>query len=364
MTGLFPEGRASSFAAQLILSIKKNLLRRGAAPGKRLLLSLSGGADSTALAVALARLRPSLRLSLSAFHLNHNLRAEAKGDQEFVERLCESLEIPLFAESAPVREIAAARKAGLEETGRSLRYDALRSLKARLGADFILLAHQLDDLCEDALMRLLRGAGWPALGGMRELEGEIFRPLLFVPARNLKTFLRETGIGWRCDKSNGDESFLRNRVRLRIAPLFKAENPSFENNIKHLREGAELDEQFWAEYLSPCLAAAMRAAILAPDCALIVLPREALRAIRPAARVRLYRLVVKEIASRLPPGQNRAEALFALDRALEAKKTGKIFQFPGDISALLHKGSIYFYKHASPEGRETVARALAAAGAP
>ncbi|MDE5832836.1 MAG: tRNA lysidine(34) synthetase TilS [Desulfovibrio sp.] len=340
--------------AALCLRAEKVALKYGAAAGKTLLLALSGGGDSVAMTVIFHILSRRLKINLLAAHINHNLRPEADADAAFSRDLCDWLKIPFFEKSYPIRELAKEARKGLEETGREKRYEALRELRINLRADLILIAHQLDDLCEDVMTRFIRGTGWPGLAGMRVLEAGVFRPLLFVGGEELREFLRELGFSWREDSSNADLSFLRNRVRREMIPWLKKENPSFEDNIKRLHTAATFDDEFWRDYLRPYFDAAVSGMIKLTGGVVIKLPKNTLRLLPAAARLRLYRLIIKAFAKIPPSGQTRADALFALDAALREKKSGKRFQFPGNTEALLKDGGICFYKYADAKGLEEI----------
>ena len=99
-----------------------------------------------------------------------------------VQRLCAALHIPYHLRRAPVRELARAAGTGLEETARKARYALLEEVRQQTGCRWLLTGHQREDLCEDQLMRLLRGTGWPALGGMSDCDPErhLLRPLLHL----------------------------------------------------------------------------------------------------------------------------------------------------------------------------------------
>ena len=157
----------SPAAARLCLEVERFCLRELRLPrGAHLLLALSGGADSTALALILRVLTPRLDLTLQALSVNHGLRPEAEEDAACALTACRRLDIPCAVRLADVRALAAAEGLGLEDAGRRARYALLEEEREALGANFIALGHHAGDVSEDVLLRLTRGTGWPALGGM------------------------------------------------------------------------------------------------------------------------------------------------------------------------------------------------------
>jgi tRNA(Ile)-lysidine synthase len=187
--------------------------------GARLLVAVSGGADSTALLLGLHALAPELRFQLSAAHLNHGLRgAEADGDQAFVVALCARLGVPLTAArwdcGARMKRRGLAGQSGL----RTLRREFLVATARRAGASAIATAHTADDQLETLLLRLARGTGLAGLGGMRARRGGWIKPLLTATRADIETDLRAIEQPWREDRSNRDLRYARSRVRHEVIP--------------------------------------------------------------------------------------------------------------------------------------------------
>ncbi|HTR97285.1 MAG TPA: tRNA lysidine(34) synthetase TilS [Candidatus Acidoferrales bacterium] len=187
--------------------------------GSRLLVAVSGGADSSALLVALASVAPELGLELAAAHLHHGLRgADADGDRDHVRALCAKLGVPLVDARCDAR--ARMRAAGLSgEAGlRTLRRRFLLSAARRTGADAIATAHTADDQLETVLMRLARGTGLAGLGGMRPRHGRWLKPLLGATRLEIERDLGAAGLAWREDASNAAPDRFRNRIRHDVVP--------------------------------------------------------------------------------------------------------------------------------------------------
>lgn len=295
--------------------------------GKRLLVALSGGADSTALLCCLRCLAPRMRVSLLAAHVDHGLRPESGRDAAFCRELCASLDVPLHEAKLDVASLARQAGMGIEEAGRQARYDFFQETLAEQDADLLLTAHHLNDLAEDALMRLIRGAGWPELAGMPAYDPQrrLLRPLLLTPGEDLREFLMLIGATWREDQSNLDLTFLRNRVRHSILPLFLQENPSFLESMARLWRIASLDRELFAE-----LRSGLGSSYDAQRNEFRV-PLDKLLAMHQAVRLRVY----KALLDALGPGQATWKSLLGLDEATQARRTGALFEFPGDKQARL-----------------------------
>lgn len=189
--------------------------------GETLVLGLSGGADSVALADTLASLQRRRGFRLVAAHLDHGLRPESADDAAFCLSFCATLGVPFRGGTAPVRARALREKAGLESAARHERYSFLRRVQADEDAVAIAVAHTQDDQAETLLLRLLRGAGASGLAGMRPRSGDLLRPLLEVSRAKVLEHLRARGLAWREDPSNADAAHLRNRVRHELLPYLE-----------------------------------------------------------------------------------------------------------------------------------------------
>lgn len=302
--------------------------------GGSLVLALSGGLDSTALAIILKLLAPRLGITLLAAHLDHGLRPQSGRDASFCAAFCEQLSITCRVASLDVRALAAGWNTGIEDAGRRARYAWLEEVRGEAGALAVATGHQLDDLAEDQLMRLTRGAGWPALGGMPAWDDRrrVLRPLLMTPRADLHRFLTELGLPWLTDDSNDDPAFTRNRFRQNILPLFVRENPDFLSAAAELWRQARVDEKHWDDEVL----VAEKAGFSGADRGLLT--GETLRRSSQALRLRLYKRAVESLG----PGQALSGALHGLDDAWHNRATGKRFQFPGGKEALVERGGIRF----------------------
>lgn len=308
---------------------------------RHLLLAVSGGADSLALLAILLLLRSRWNCTLAVFHLDHRLRPESSKEAQMVVRLCASWNIPCTARAVDVAAYAGKQGLGLEDAGRKLRYTLLEKERRRIGADWILTGHHRADLEEDVLLRLIRGTGWPALGGMTALDRRrrLLRPLLCSAPDDLRALLQACNLPWAEDSSNADLRYKRNRVRHDILPLLREENPSLHRSIRTLWRLAREDATHWEMLLDNALAQTPMEEDAAGG---IILPRALLLALDSSGRLRLYLRVLRTLRENVGHGQARAETLFALDAAWNEGRGGARFQLPGDITAALQRGSIHF----------------------
>ena len=228
-------------------------------PGDRLLLAVSGGADSVAMLRVLLELRAELGIVLAVAHFNHGLRGEAsEADQAFVEELARQHNLDVFAARQDVAAYALANRFSLEAAGRSLRHEWLAQLATEHKFNAVATAHTLDDQAETVLMKFLRGAGTKGLGGIYpEVDAGTFRfvrPLLTVSRGEIEAYLSSIEQPWREDESNLDRRFRRNRVRHELLPLLEKDySPSVRQALHDAAEIARGEEAYWEAALDPLL---------------------------------------------------------------------------------------------------------------
>lgn len=210
--------------------------------GAKVVVSVSGGADSMALLSLLHQLQSTYRLTLSVAHVNHQLRiGEAIRDALFVERYADKLGLPFHKVDVDVKALK--RRTGLspQHAARQLRHDALQSLSRSLAATHIALGHTADDQAETLLMRLLRGGGPAGLAGMPAKRMPFVRPLLGVHRDFILEYLRTTDVPWVEDSSNANRSYLRNRVRLDLMPTLRVYHPHIAQRLHQVADMLRTD---------------------------------------------------------------------------------------------------------------------------
>ena len=216
------------------------------APRSRVVIGVSGGADSVALLQVLAALQHDWDLALHIAHLDHGLRAESEHDAEFVRTLGTHRHIPTTIERREVSSICSREGWSLEDGARRIRYQFLLDVARRQSASAIALAHTADDQAETVLMRLLRGTGLMGLGAIpfkRPLEEVwVVRPLLDVRREDVLAYLERERLTYREDATNADARFVRNRIRHQLLPLLERDyNPNIKGALTQLAEQSRSD---------------------------------------------------------------------------------------------------------------------------
>lgn len=316
-------------AAHFCLGIKKSYEALAAlfpegTPGPALLLAVSGGADSVSMLSAFSCLSAPCRLPIEVCHIDHGLRPESREEAAWVRALCKKMHIVCHTRHADIQSYAADHGMGLEEAGRSFRYEAFEAVRKERGLSHIVLAHTANDLAEDILMRLIRGTGWPALGGMPAYDEarKIIRPLLSFSRTCLEDFLSSISLPFLEDPSNQDRSFFRNRVRHILMPLFLRENPKFIEHMVELGQEAAQDRKYWNALLP----------LPGP-----FLSRSLLQTLPEAGRMRLYKRHVESLGC-----HPTAAALKSLDKAYLSGKGGLCIKFAGKGQAHVKATGILF----------------------
>lgn len=214
---------------------EKNLL----CAGDRVIVGISGGADSVFLLEVLTQLRNEGMIDLYAVHVHHGIRGdEADGDAAFVKERCEKRQVPCHVEYVDVPALAQAERLTLEEAGRKARYTCFQREKEHLAATKVAIAHHRDDSAETILFNLVRGSGIKGLCGIVPVQGDIVRPLLELRRSEIESALREKGIAWRTDSTNNERKYSRNRIRGELIPYLEEQlNPE---TVEHLMATAKL----------------------------------------------------------------------------------------------------------------------------
>ena len=215
--------------------------------GDRVVVGLSGGADSVCLCHVLWSLRESLSIQLCALHVNHGIRGEeADRDERFCKAFCENLQIPFEAVHIDVPAESRKSGEGLEACGRRLRYDALQKAAGERGK--IATAHTANDNAETVLLHLTRGTGLQGLCGILPVRENIIRPLLGMTRKDVEAYCKHENLDFVTDSTNLSTDYARNRVRLEVLPVLETLNPSVVDAFSRMTESVRQDVDFLADY--------------------------------------------------------------------------------------------------------------------
>ncbi len=204
----------------------------------RVVVGVSGGADSVCLFFVLLELKAEYELELYLVHIHHGIRGEeADADQAFVEALGRQFDIPVISRKKEVK--AYGKKHGLseEEAGRQVRYRVFEEVCREYKCNKIAVAHNMNDNGETMLFHLARGSGVGGLCGIPPVRGEIIRPLLGVTRNEIEAYLKEQNQPFRTDATNLTDDYARNRIRHMVIPVLEELN---EKAIDHMSKTAEM----------------------------------------------------------------------------------------------------------------------------
>ena len=206
----------------------------------KILVALSGGADSVCLCLVLKE----LGFNISAAHINHKIREEAYDDVEFVKEFCKNNYIHLHLLEEDVRKIAAEEKVSEEVAGRNVRYSFFKKIAEEFGYDKIAVAHNQDDNAETVLLNLIRGTGSKGLCAIPLKRGNIVRPLLKTSREEIEEYLKSKKQSFVTDKTNFECNYNRNKIRNIVIRQIKEINPSFVDNVSRTSDIIREENEF------------------------------------------------------------------------------------------------------------------------
>ncbi len=198
--------------------------------GDSVLISISGGPDSTFLAHMLYELRDEFNLTLFGFYLDHMTRKGRSAlDAVFVKKLCKKLDIRLFSEKIDARRWSKANRLSFQAGARKLRISRLEEISGKYNIARIAVGHNSDDNIETFLMRLIRGAGTRGLSGIKPVSGNVIRPLINTSREDIMEYLEGYDIQYCVDHTNLENVYFRNKIRNKLIPFIRE---NFFNNFR------------------------------------------------------------------------------------------------------------------------------------
>ena len=210
----------------MIDNFKSFILEKHLFPeGDKVLLAISGGMDS----MAMAELFHLSGYHFAFAHCNFKLRGEeSDGDEIFVREEASRYGVQCYCREFNTAEIAKERGISIQMAARELRYGFFEEITEKNGFDHIATAHHLDDQTETFFINLIRGCGIAGLHGIRVKNGKIIRPMMFSYRHEIEAFVNDRGVDYREDSSNKSTHYQRNKLRHDIIPVFRELNPNFD----------------------------------------------------------------------------------------------------------------------------------------
>lgn len=215
--------------------------------GDKIVLGVSGGPDSIAMLNILYNLKKDnkLNIDLVVAHINHGIRENAKIDEAFVKDYCEKRDIPFYVLHVDVVKLAEEAKRGVEETGRTVRYEFFDKILKETSSNKIAIAHNQNDRVETIMMNLLRGSGLSGLKGIEPIQGKYIRPLIECDRSIIEKYCDDEKLNPRIDESNFENDYTRNKIRNIVIPYIKEEfNPNINKTILRLSDIVKEDLEY------------------------------------------------------------------------------------------------------------------------
>ncbi|ERI91472.1 tRNA(Ile)-lysidine synthetase [Clostridiales bacterium oral taxon 876 str. F0540] len=302
--------------------------------GDKVIVAVSGGPDSMCLLHILYSLKEELNIKLYAAHVNHCLRGEeADKDEEYVKEFCRKHDIECFSRKIDINKLAQERGLSSESAGREARYEFFDELLTSLNAQKIALAHNANDQAETVLMRIIRGTGMEGMVGIKPVRENIFvRPIINIRRESIEVYCNENNLSPRIDKSNLENIYARNKVRLELLPYIRDNfNSDIVTSLNRLAETISVDNDYleskaFKKYKIYCDNKEQK----------VIIKKEAFIEAE-AILTRVVRLALKDVKGNL----KNIEKIHIYD-LIELQKlgTGKKIMLPENIIAYNNYGSI------------------------
>ena len=219
-----------------------------------IVVGFSGGPDSVFLVEMLKKLKNFINFKIYLVHINHLLRGEdADSDENFSFEYAKKNNLEIFIKRIPVKEIAKEIGKTLEEVGREERYKFFSEIYEKVGATKIATAHNKDDQIETFLFRLIRGTSLQGLEGIKIKNNNVIRPISEIYKKDILEYLNKNEIQYKIDKTNFENEFTRNSIRLDLIPFIEERyNIKFKDKIfsliKEIRENNQNNSLNLSDY--------------------------------------------------------------------------------------------------------------------
>lgn len=216
--------RLDPLEERFLKTVKENNLIN---EGDIIVIGVSGGPDSITLLSCLNKYKEKMKCKLLVAHVNHLIREESTEDEQYVERICQKYNIPVFIRREDILNLSAKWKKGTEETGRIIRYEFFDEIAKKNNANKIAIAHNMNDNAETMILNLIRGTGLSGLEGIQPYKyGRYIRPLIDCTRNQIEAYCKKNKLEPRIDYTNNENIYNRNKIRNEVIPYLKQLNPS------------------------------------------------------------------------------------------------------------------------------------------
>lgn len=316
------------------------------AQGSKVVVGISGGADSVCLLDFLCSIRQEMELEIFGVHIHHGIRGEsADQDAEFSKKLCEMYQVPYtcFFEQVEVR--AKKEKRSVEEMGRLCRYERLEQVREETKSHMIAVAHHKNDQAETILFHLVRGSGVAGLSGILPKRGNIIRPLLCVTKEEILSHLELHHIPYCIDPTNEELCYSRNRIRNQWLPLMEEENKGV---VSHLCQTAEI-ATYMQDYIQKEGKKCYTTCCIKREREQVILSCETMKHYHICLQFEVIRMIIKEMV-----GENGIsfEHIEMVQELME-KDTGRQCSLPRNLIVKKNYDELIFVLHEKKEGNIT-----------
>ncbi len=230
--------------------VRSTLLKSGLIKsGDKILVGLSGGADSVCLTHALWSVKEEVGIEIMTAHVNHMIRgARAAHDALFASEFSRSLGLKCVTAEINIPKIAKVNALSEETAGREERYKFFAQTLERYGFNKIATAHNLNDSAETITMNFMRGGALSGLSGIPAKRGDIIRPLLGISRAEIEDYCRENSLNYVTDATNADDKYTRNRIRNTLIPFIERDfNPDFINGVTRNAEIIRAEDEYMSD---------------------------------------------------------------------------------------------------------------------
>ncbi len=302
--------------------------------GDRIVVGLSGGADSCVLLYVLNKFKSEFGIKIAAAHLNHGIRGqEALRDMQFADKFAKSLGVEFYSKIADVPLYAKENSLSEETAGRNLRYAFFDEICKNNNFNKIAVAHNENDRVETILMNLIRGCGANGLEGIKATNKNIIRPLININRTDIENYAKKNCIQYVTDSTNNENIYTRNLIRNKILPLMSDINSNVINNIIRTSDIVSEENTFIDEICNE------KCSLYKTDNNHVYVNKETFCQLKPTEKRRIILMAINTLC-----GSVDNISFSQIQNALKTQETGKNFIFSNGVTLIFTANSLEFTK--------------------